>query len=388
MVKVESVVHPSGLHPLMQVKAHYLHTEECMPLDAVCDEVHNLQGQKPSKKSVWTSVKRVAAVLDDPAKLLPETKYRNCGRNMLLTDAQKVQIVDFVKKWRNKAFCSSKYIKKELKLTCSRQTINKCLNEFGFYWKPVAKKSNLNEKQIKERQRFWEKYGDKSAEWWVANLNVVLDGVTLSMAPKGLSNREKHAAQRIQHTWLKKGEGLDNNLHTYNRYGSQLGVKVPLWGGFTGCGAFSLRLWAEKPKMDKAAWAKLIPKVADAADDGPDGIRAKVWHDNEKFLLQPGVYTDHGLELVRFPPGSGDLNPIETVWAWLRKDLAKREQQDIAKGGGALTVGKFRARAAQILHSYSVPENGQTHSRLEKLVRGMPKRLQKMKKNKFGRSGY
>ena len=28
---------------------------------------------------------------------------------------------------------------------------------------------------------------------------------------------------------------------------------------------------------------------------------------------------------MRLPPNSGDLNPIETVWAKLRKDLAKRE---------------------------------------------------------------
>lgn len=388
MVLVSVVVHPSGLHPIMQVKAHYLHTEEGMALDDVCDEVHNMKGLPPSKKCVWTGVKRVAEVVDNPGgKLLPETKYRNCGRKKILTDAQKIQIVDFVEKWRGKTFCSCKYIKKELKLKASRQTITKCLGEFGYTWKPVAKKSRLDEKQLKARQEFYEKFGDKSADWWIANLNVVLDGVTLTTAPKGLSKREKHAAQRIQHTWVKKGEGLENDLHTYNRYGSQLGTKVPLWGGFTGGGAFSLRLWTEKPKMDKPAWAKLIPKVKDAADAGPDGALPKVWHDNERFLLQEDVYAEHGLELVRFPPSSGDLNPIETVWAWLRKSLAEREQKDLKAGNDALTVAQFRARAAQILHSYSLPAAGETRSRLEKLVRGMPKRLQKLKKNKFGKCG-
>jgi hypothetical protein len=63
-----------------------------------------------------------------------------------------------------------------------------------------------------------------------------------------------------------------------------------------------------------------------------------VWHDNERFLLQPDVYAEHGLELVRFPPSSGDLNPIETVWAWLRKDLAHREMTDLTAGKPAQTV--------------------------------------------------
>ena len=33
-------------------------------------------------------------------------------------------------------------------------------------------------------------------------------------------------------------------------------------------------------------------------------------------------YKKFGLAARRFPPGSGDLNPIENVWAKLRKDLA------------------------------------------------------------------
>ena len=388
MVKVEVTVHPSGLHQILQAKAHHLHREEGMALDDVCSEVHNLKGQPPSKKSVWSSVQRMDEVMRNPsAGLLPETRYRNCGRKGALGDKEKLAIVDFVTKWRGKRFCTCNYIKKELQLNASRQTIVRALNEFGFIWKRVPKKSRLDEKQLKSRQEFWESYGAKTADWWVENLNVVLDGVTLTTAPKGLSNRQKHAAQTIRYNWFKAGEAMENDLHTHSRYGTQLGTKVPLWGGFTGGGSFSLRLWTEKPKMDKAAWAKLIPKVAGAADGGAGGGLPKVWHDNEKFLLQPEVYALHGLELIRFPPNSGDLNPIETVWAWLRHDLSVREQADLAATKAVLTVPQFKARAAQILHAYSVVQPGESRSRLEKLVRGMPKRMQQLKKNKFGRFG-
>ena len=76
-----------------------------------------------------------------------------------------------------------------------------------------------------------------------------------------------------------------------------------------------------------------------------------------RTLCQPEKYKAEGLQLQRFPPNSGDLNPIETVWAWLCRDLAKRELL------------------------------GEVHSRLEKLVRGMPKRLRQCKKRNYGCCG-
>ncbi len=88
---VEVVVRPSGLHPYMQMRAHYLVREEGMSLDDASDELYNMKGTKPSRKCVWSGVKRVAEVLDKPGeKLFPETKYMNCGRRPALTDTQRL----------------------------------------------------------------------------------------------------------------------------------------------------------------------------------------------------------------------------------------------------------------------------------------------------------
>ena len=92
------------------------------------------------------------------------------------------------------------------------------------------------------------------------------------------------------------------------------------------------------------------------------------------------------LQQARFPPRSGDLTPVETVWAWLRKDLAAREQEDLS-AGRVLTLAQFKQRAAHILNSYAVPKDGQEFSYLSKLVRGMPKRLAKCNAKKYGRCG-
>ena len=48
-------------------------------------------------------------------------------------------------------------------------------------------------------------------------------------------------------------------------YGVQLGVKVPLWGGFSVNGGFALKLWTEKPKMTKDQWAAHVPALKRAA---------------------------------------------------------------------------------------------------------------------------
>ena len=105
-----------------------------------------------------------------------------------------------------------------------------------------------------------------------------------------------------------------------------------------------------------------------------------------RTLCQPEKYKAEGLQPQRFPPNSGDLNPIETVWAWLRRDLAKREQSDYLVGKET-SIKQFKQRAAQILQGYGDKKLDEVHSRLEKLVRGMPKRLRPCKEHNYGRCG-
>ena len=69
-----------------------------------------------------------------------------------------------------------------------------------------------------EEERISGNVWHRSPEWWVANMDLVLDGVTLTKAPQSLSKREKHAAQAIKAMWMKKGEAMSPEVHTYNRY--------------------------------------------------------------------------------------------------------------------------------------------------------------------------
>ena len=49
-------------------------------------------------------------------------------------------------------------------------------------------------------------------------MDLILDGVALIKAPQILSKRQKHAAQAIKAMWMKKGEAMDPDVHTFNRY--------------------------------------------------------------------------------------------------------------------------------------------------------------------------
>ena len=121
--------------------------------------VKTIQGKRPkSEHAVMNAVERVSAA---GPKGIAVTGYANSGRRYgadggkyLLTAKQTAQVVDFVKQWRHKRFCTCPYIKRELKLEATPRTIARALNRANFYWRPVAKKSPLTKKQLEARRAF------------------------------------------------------------------------------------------------------------------------------------------------------------------------------------------------------------------------------------------
>ena len=388
MVKLVVSVHPQGLHPLEAVRAWHMYTEEGTTIREVREQVTNIQGETPSVKAVWTGIQRVQSMAADD--LVPKSNYSNCGRKPKLTEEQVAAVVAFVKKWRHKRFCTCGYIRGVLKLKVTKRTIANVLARNGYHWRPVPKIRGLTKEELEKRKAWVDKHIHHSSAWWVQNMNLILDGVTLTMPPRPMSSRERHAAQNIRHMWVKDGEKMKEKMLTYNRYGVQLGTKVPFWGGFTGRGKFTLRLYTPRAKMLKEEWQAKVPvlkRAVDKADEPRRTKRAKIWHDNEGFLKAAAPrYRQQGMHMENFPPNSGDLNPIETVWAWLRKDLAARELEDLDVRR-VLTATQFRQRISQILTCYEQPKPGQQFSPLQKLVRGMPRRLRKARLNSYGRCG-
>ena len=97
-----------------------------MGIRDVCCEVVNMLGQKPSYKAVWRAIQGVKAVHGSHA--IQQTKYANCSRKKKLTLEQEKAVVDFLKAWRNKRFCTCDYIRSTMKLKVSKRTVSNTLN--------------------------------------------------------------------------------------------------------------------------------------------------------------------------------------------------------------------------------------------------------------------
>jgi hypothetical protein len=233
MVLYTVTIHPRGLSLQEAAKAWYLRVHNKETWKAISLQVRNLRGETPALHTIRHAV---AQMKQTRKGRLSESKYANCGRKPILSPEEECRIVVFVRRWRRKVFCTCRYIRQELKLSVQISTIRRTLNKHGFYWRPVAKKSPLSAEQLAGRKTFVNKFSSRSPDWWLQNAGLVFDGVTLSKAPRALSAKQKHAAQSLRHMWMRKGEKTDPSLLTLNRYGIQLGQKMPLWGGFSGDG--------------------------------------------------------------------------------------------------------------------------------------------------------
>ena len=126
-------------------------------------------------------------------EMLPQLGYANCGRKSHLADKEKQGIVDFVKRWRSKRFCTANYIIRELKLRVKKKTVHRVLNKAGFKWRAVPQKSKLSPQELRQRKEWVDARLHWTGGQWAKAFGLVLDGVTLSRAPKPLTGAQSTA---------------------------------------------------------------------------------------------------------------------------------------------------------------------------------------------------
>ena len=92
-------------------------------------------------------------------------------------------------------------------------------------------------------------------------MHLIFDGLTLTKASKNVDLRQQHAAQNIQHMWMKKAEKMDPAQHTHIRYGVQFGTKVFLWSSEIKARQVSVSGNPSQTKQQKPKIAPEAPKV-------------------------------------------------------------------------------------------------------------------------------
>ena len=86
----------------------------------------------------------------------------------------------------------------------------------------------------------------------------------------------------------------------------------------------------------------------------PGAVPWGVLSDNEGFLNDPCSKTElwkQGVRLWHVPPRSPDLNPVEKFWAWLRRELRRRDLKDLKERKPALGKAAYRIRVRNICNT-------------------------------------
>ena len=182
----------------------------------------------------------------------------------------------------------------------------------------------------------------------------------VAMPPVDPTDRVNFCRQGEDRMWRKPSEGLSPALAGDDPFGKQvpLGRAVPMWGGCSAKG-FAPVLFHKTKKVSIVEWksavdAGKLEKALKAAKSQKCAGQWLVLCDNESFLRAAAVSAAHkrsGVKLLKMPAKSPDLNPVERVWAWLRKKLRAMDLADAMAKRRVLSKAKYTARVKRVLKS-------------------------------------
>ena len=184
---------------------------------------------------------------------------------------------------------------------------------------------------------------------WCATLETTKDG-------------EPHV-----HLMLQLNSKVDSNIAgfmlegaAHNRYGKQVPLSraVPLWGEFSP-GGFNVIAFHPSKKIQVEEWVDAVDSGALSAvmkQGHPTRARypRRVLCDNAGFLSadeRKAAYRKQKVNLWHVPAHIPDLNVIEKYWSWLRRNLRRRDLEDLMKKRAPLGKMAYRHRVLAICRS-------------------------------------
>ncbi|CAE7459439.1 unnamed protein product, partial [Symbiodinium sp. CCMP2456] len=146
-------------------------------------------------------------------------------------------------------------------------------------------------------------------------LCLAMDGVVLSLPPRDATDRANYCAHGDTHMWRLPSEAACVDLAGHDPYPFQIPADriVPLWGGLSE-GGFAIVTFHQKRKLTTEEWCRTV----------------RIW---------------------RMPASSPDLNPVEKMWAWLRRKIRALDCEDLRKKRPPIGKTAFKARVRNILAS-------------------------------------
>jgi hypothetical protein len=260
------------------------------------------------------------------------------GRPRILTKEQRAAILQEAKE---KKKTTPKEIKRKLDFDdVSARTIRRRLNEEGLFGRVARQTPPLTVEHVRKRLSFCNGYGG----WSLAQWDTVLwsDETSIQLGPSG-------------QTWVQRpiGAAWDPAYVVHKR---KHPPKVHLWGCMSAAGVGECHLFTEN--LERGLMKHILNNhlLQSAHKFWPAG---QWWfqQDNDpkhSSRLVQGWLNLHGIDRLEWPPYSPDLNPIEHLWADLKKRVERENPRSIEE---LITVLQLcwdatdKAFCAKLVHS-------------------------------------
>jgi transposase len=356
MVLQRQTVHPKGLSPGMKRKVWVLRKEKIRPRAKtwlrIASKVKNLAGGVP----YWKVCRDAYNELEKPRRVFKD-KYANCGRKPTLTKEVSRWIVRRMLKLRASMDVTStdlsQILAKERAIEVEASSLRKVLNKAGYRYLARSKKPKYSKEQKLERMEFSQENQDEE-------IHMFMDGCVFTVPPTNPTERENYCKSDIKKVWRRPGEHDLPELAGHDRYARQVPPHriVPLWGGLA-AGGFAAVLWHEERKTDEDEWSqavrdgnlsKALRLINGRKKNGPWNVLC----DNESFLRTKKslkALERPNVTFIDLPARSPDLNPVEKMWGWVRRQLRVMDLRDLSNGVPVLGKTMYRERIKRLLRS-------------------------------------
>ena len=365
MVLERHSVHAASLSPSMQKKVVRLRDKQRLPFWEIALKVKNLKKENPSRQGVSNVYDSFGAPASAGYK---KDNYHKCGRSAWkFTEPVKKFLIKRLLSLRGKCICTSttlqEHLVKEMHVKVDASKIRQLLRSEGFKWVRRSQKRIYSKEQKAERVRFGTALLRLTKAALTAKLSMSLDGIVLGMPPENPTDRANHCRVGDTCIWRKDGERANPKLAGYDKYGQQLPLTraIALWGGISESGAHVV-LFHKTKKLNQETWAnkavasgrlkKALVALNPKKPRGPWSILC----DGETFLRAKASRKAYAKAKAihlwdKMPAKSPDLNPVEKYWAWLRRQLRKKDLEDLNAGRDVLTKSAYQERVRSIMHS-------------------------------------
>jgi len=135
------------------------------------------------------------------------------------------------------------------------------------------------------------------------------------------------------------------------------GSKTNVWGGITSRGALSLEVF--RNYLNSIDYVKIIRRRKNYLDDlFPDGYYWMQDRDSKhKADIGQDFINEELDKIMQWPKASIDLNPIENVWAWLKRSVTSDQPKSLDEMEDSI-IANWRFVTAEFLRPFyeSMPQ--------------------------------